>query len=80
MRSESLSTLEKNVRRFVGGLSRDKTAILGDDGVPAAYLVDPATYQAALERLEILDALSRAEDDMEAGRTLTHALSPAKDG
>ena len=74
MRSESISALEHDARRVMRELSRDKTAvILGDDGTPAAYLVDPATYDAALHRLDLLEALSKSENDVAEGRILSHA-------
>ena len=54
-------------------LRSDKTAlILGDDGTPAAYLVDPETYRSAVNRLELLEAVAVSERDVAQGRTLTH--------
>jgi PHD/YefM family antitoxin component YafN of YafNO toxin-antitoxin module len=74
MRTERLSTLEHDARRVVAELHSDKTAlIIGDDGTPAAYLVDPETYNAACDRLHLLEAVALAERQVAEGNTLTHA-------
>jgi PHD/YefM family antitoxin component YafN of YafNO toxin-antitoxin module len=73
MRTEQLSQLEQNIRRIVDELNADKTAlILREDGSPAAYLVDPETYQAALDRLHLLEAIAVGERDIVEGRVFTH--------
>ena len=73
MQTEALSTLEREARQVLDRLRTDKTAlILADDGSPAAYLIDPQTYQTALHRLELLEAISQGEQDLAEGRTLTH--------
>ena len=74
MRTESLAKLEHDIRRIVAELQSDKTAlIVGDDGNPAAYLVDPQTYETALDRLHLLEDVALAERDIAQGHTLTHA-------
>ena len=73
MRIETLFDLSHEARRIVEQLRADKTAmIVGDDGAPAAYLVEPQTYQAALDRLGLLEALAVGERDLAEGRTLSH--------
>jgi len=73
MRTETLADLTRETRRIVAQLHADKTAVIvGDDGAPAAYLVEPQTYQSALRRLELLEALALGERDLAEGRTLTH--------
>lgn len=73
MRTERLVDFSREPRRIVEQLRADKmTVIMGDDGTPAAYLVEPQTYQEALDRLELLEALAASERDLAEGRTLSH--------
>jgi PHD/YefM family antitoxin component YafN of YafNO toxin-antitoxin module len=81
MRTESLAKLEQDTRRIVAQLRADKTAlIVGDDGAPAAYLVDPQTYEDAVNRLSLLEQVALGERDIAEGRTLTHAQVKEKLG
>ena len=74
MRTEQLSNFERDARRIVDQLIADKTAlIVREDGTPAAYLVDPKTYEAAIDRLHLLEAVAEGERALAEGRTLTHA-------
>ncbi len=73
MRTQTLSDLSREPRRIVEQLRADKTVvIIGDDGSPAAYLVEPTTYQFSCARLDLLEALALGERDLAEGRTLTH--------
>jgi PHD/YefM family antitoxin component YafN of YafNO toxin-antitoxin module len=73
MRTEPLSALESDARKLVAELGTDKTAlILGEDGSPAAYLVDPETYESALDRLHLLESITIGEQALAEGRVLSH--------
>ncbi|HUO07261.1 MAG TPA: hypothetical protein VM008_02945 [Phycisphaerae bacterium] len=79
MRTESLSALESEARRLVAQLGTEKTAlIVGEDGSPAAYLVDPKTYETALNRLQLLESIAEGERALTEGRVLSHDQVKAK--
>jgi PHD/YefM family antitoxin component YafN of YafNO toxin-antitoxin module len=81
MRNIPLPKLQQDTRRIVAELRADKTAlIVGDDGEPVAYLVDPQAYEEVLHRLSLLDQVSLGERDVAEGRTLTHAQLKEKLG
>ncbi len=81
MRTENLSIFEHDARRLLDELRSDKTAmIVGDDGAPAAYLVDPQTYESAIDRLHLLEAITVGERDLAEGKVLTHAQVKEKMG
>lgn len=79
MRKETLTSFERDARRMVDELGVEKTAlIVREDGTPAAYLVDPKTYQLAAERLAMLEIVAIGEKDFDEGRVVTHEQAKAK--
>ena len=74
MRTELVTTLKRHATELLSELERDQVPILiTQHGVPSAYLVDVATYEAQQQRMRLLEGIARGEKAVEEGRTLTHA-------
>ena len=74
MRTELVTTLKRQATELLSELERDQVPILiTQHGVPSAYLVDVATYEAQQQRMRLLEGIARGEKAVEEGRTLTHA-------
>ncbi|MBP1628561.1 MAG: putative antitoxin of toxin-antitoxin stability system [Holophagaceae bacterium] len=48
-------------------------AAITEHGEVGAYLVDPETFEAMAQRLEVLEGIAMGEMDVAAGRTISHA-------
>jgi PHD/YefM family antitoxin component YafN of YafNO toxin-antitoxin module len=48
-------------------------AAITEHGEVGAYLVDPETFEAMAQRLEILEGIAMGEMDVTAGRTVSNA-------
>ena len=73
MRTEVVSTLERNATELISEISIDHQPVLiTQHGLPAAYLVDVETYETMETRILILEGLERGEKAIREGETLTH--------
>jgi len=74
MRTELVTTLKRQATELLSELERNREPILiTQHGVPSAYLVDVATYEAMQQRMSLLEGIARGEKAIEEGRTLSHA-------
>lgn len=74
MRTELVTTLKRQATELLSELERDREPILiTQHGLPSAYLVDVATYEAQQRRMSLLEGIARGEKAIEDGRTVTHA-------
>ena len=74
MRTELVTTLKRKATELLTEIESDRTPILiTQHGLPAAYLVDVATYERLQHRLSLLEGIARGEKAIEDGRVLTHA-------
>jgi prevent-host-death family protein len=74
MRTELVTTLKRQATELLSDLERDREPILiTQHGVPTAYLVDVATYDALQRRMSLLEGIARGEKAIEDGRTVSHA-------
>jgi prevent-host-death family protein len=74
MRTELVTTLKRRATELLAEIESDRAPILiTQHGLPAAYLVDVATYERLQERLGLLEGIARGEKAVEDGRVLTHA-------
>ena len=74
MRTELVTTLKRQATELLTELSRDKEPILiTQHGLPAAYLVDVASYDDLKKRMSLLEGIARGEKAIEDGRVLTQA-------
>ncbi|HEV2492079.1 MAG TPA: type II toxin-antitoxin system Phd/YefM family antitoxin [Terriglobia bacterium] len=73
MKSHLVTTLKRNATRILAQLVKDQSPVLiTKHGIPAAYLVDVATFEALQNRMRVLEGIARGERAIEEGRTSTH--------
>ena len=73
MRTERVTTLERQATELLSELERSKEPILiTQHGLPSAYLVDVEAYESLERRMCILEAIARGEKAIEEGRTVSH--------
>jgi prevent-host-death family protein len=76
MRTELVTTLKRQATELLARLERDREPILiTQHGLPSAYLVDVATFEALQQRLALLEGIARGECAIEQGRTVTQATA-----
>lgn len=74
MRTELVTTLKRQATDLLSELEREKQPILiTQHGLPSAYLVDVATYEAQQRRMGLLEGIARGEKAIEDGRVMSHA-------
>ncbi len=73
MKTQLVTTLKRNATRILSGLVKDRSPVLiTQHGIPAAYLVDVATFEALQNRMRVLEGIARGERAIQEGRTATH--------
>jgi prevent-host-death family protein len=81
MRTELVTTLKRKATELLSELATDRAPILiTQHGLPAAYLVDVATFEQLQQRLSLLEGIARGEKAVEEGRVLTHAAARKRMG
>ncbi len=74
MKTQLVTTLKRQATRILTELVNDQSPVLiTQHGIPAAYLVDVATFENLQTRLRILEGIARGERAIQEGRTSTHA-------
>jgi prevent-host-death family protein len=73
MKTQLVTTLRRQATRILSELAKDRSPVLiTQHGIPTAYLVDVATFEALQNRLRILEGIARGERAIQEGRTSTH--------
>jgi prevent-host-death family protein len=81
MRTELVTTLKRRATELLSELANERAPILiTQHGLPAAYLVDVATFEQLQQRLSLLEGIARGEKAVEDGRVLTHAAAKKRMG
>jgi prevent-host-death family protein len=81
MRTELVTTLKRKATELLSELATDRAPILiTQHGLPAAYLVDVATFEQLQQRLSLLEGIARGEKAVEEGRVLRHAAARKRMG
>jgi prevent-host-death family protein len=74
MRTELVTTLKRQATELLADLERSREPILiTQHGLPSAYLVDVATYEALQRRMTLLEGIARGEKAIDDGRVLSQA-------
>ena len=74
MKTHLVTTLKRRATGILTELAKDQTPVLiTQHGVPTAYLVDVATFEALQNRMRVLEGIARGERAVQDGRTSTHA-------
>jgi prevent-host-death family protein len=73
MKTELVTTLKRQATRILTALAKDQSPVLiTQHGIPTAYLVDVASFEALQTRLRILEGIARGERAIQEGRTSTN--------
>jgi len=79
MRTELVTTLKRQATELLSELERDREPILiTQHGVPSAYLVDVATFEALQRRMGLLEGIARGERAVEDGRVVSHTQARSR--
>jgi prevent-host-death family protein len=74
MKTHLVTTLKRRATGILTELAKDQTPVLiTQHGVPTAYLVDVATFEALQNRMRVLEGIARGERAIQDGRISTHA-------
>jgi prevent-host-death family protein len=74
MKTQVATTLKRNTRKILTGVVKDKSpVVITQRGVPAAYLVDAASYEALQKRVQLLEGIACGEQAVQQRRTSTHS-------
>jgi prevent-host-death family protein len=73
MKTELVTTLRRNATKILTQLAKDQSPVLITlHGMPTAYLVDGATFEALQNRMRLLEGIARGERAIQEGRTSSH--------
>lgn len=76
MRTELLTTLKRKTSEIISEVQTAQTPVLiTQHGLPAAYLVDVASYEETQQRIALLEGIARGERALDEGRSVTHAVA-----
>lgn len=79
MKTELVTTLKRKATEIISDLQEDRDPILiTQHGLPAAYLVDVATYEEMNRRISVLEGIALGEQAIREGRVLTQAQARRK--
>ncbi|HWB61116.1 MAG TPA: type II toxin-antitoxin system prevent-host-death family antitoxin [Chthoniobacteraceae bacterium] len=71
--TELVTTLKRNATKIIADVRRKQRPVLiTERGLPAAYLVDVASFEALQSRVEVLEGIARGEMAVREGRILPH--------
>ena len=66
--------MKRKATKVLAELVRDRSPVLiTQHGIPTAYLVDVATFEALQNRMRLLEGIARGEKAIEEGRVVSHA-------
>jgi len=72
VKTELVTTLKRRATEIIADLQEERDPILiTQHGLPAAYLVDVATYEEMNRRLSILEGIALGEQAIREGRTVS---------
>jgi prevent-host-death family protein len=74
MKTHLVTTLKRKATGILNELVEDQTPVLiTQHGIPTAYLVDVATFEALQNRMRVLEGIARGERAIRDGRISTHS-------
>jgi len=79
MKTELVTTLKRKATEIISALQEERDPILiTQHGLPAAYLVDVATYEEMNRRISVLEGIALGEQAIREGRVLTQTEAKRK--
>ena len=74
MKTQLVTNLKRNATKILTELLEDRSPVLiTQHGIPTAYLVDVATFEALQNRLRLLEGIAGGERAIRDGRVSDHA-------
>jgi prevent-host-death family protein len=79
MRTELLTTLKRKATELISEISTAREPLLiTQHGMPAAYLVDVATYELMESRIGLLEGIAKGEKAIFEGRVVSNEDARAR--
>jgi prevent-host-death family protein len=73
MRTELVTTLKRKATELISEVtSAHEPLLITQHGLPAAYLVDVATYDLMQSRIALLEGIAKGEKAIFEGRVVSH--------
>lgn len=73
MRTELVTTLKRKATELISEISdAHEPVLITQHGLPAAYLVDVATYESMESRIRLLEGIAKGEKAIFEGRIVSH--------
>lgn len=73
MRTELVTTLKRRATELISEVTvAHEPLLITQHGLPAAYLVDVATYELMESRIELLEGIAKGEKAIFEGRIISH--------
>ena len=73
MKTQLVTTLKRKATKILAELAKDQSPVLiTQHGIPTAYLVDVATFEALQNRMRLLEGIARGERAIQEGRISAH--------
>ena len=73
MRTELVTTLKRKATELISEVSSaHEPLLITQHGLPAAYLVDVATYEWMESRIHLLEGIAKGEKAIFEGRVVSH--------
>ena len=73
MRTELVTTLKRRATELISEISAaHEPVLITQRGLPAAYLVDVASYELMESRIELLEGIAKGEKAISEGRVVSH--------
>jgi len=72
--TELVTSLKRRATKIIDRVQKKKRPVLiTNRGLPAAYLIDPESYDLIQTRMQILEGLAQGEEAIRQGRIMTQA-------
>lgn len=73
MRTELVTTLKRKATELISEVSSaHEPLLITQHGLPAAYLVDVATFELMESRIQLLEGIAKGEKAIFEGRVVSH--------
>ncbi len=79
MRTELVTTLKRRATELISEVTKaHEPVLITQHGLPAAYLVDVASYELMESRIGLLEGIAKGEKAIFEGRTVSHGDAKAR--
>ncbi|MGJ8634696.1 MAG: type II toxin-antitoxin system Phd/YefM family antitoxin [Luteolibacter sp.] len=74
MKTELVTTLKRRATELISAVTAEREPVLiTQHGLPAAYLVDVASYEAMENRIQLLEGIAKGEKAIAKDRVVSHS-------